>query len=155
MIIHFLQTYHLVQNMKHKYPLVFGHLTDLLPLWEKEDQHDHDLLKDHDEDVESTLTHPGTALNRLTYVQTLEIQHFKTVVLTQEDPTQQTSKRAPRWLLKSSGVKNVKMLENIISCSSIIINVSFTANEIPQPRMCSSVVNRNKKLVLKLVGWIS
>lgn len=81
----FFQTYQLVQNMKHTHPLVFGHLTDLLPLWEKEDQHDHDLLKHHDEDVESTLTHPGIALNRLTYVQTLEIQHFKTVVLNQKD----------------------------------------------------------------------
>ncbi len=62
----FFQSYQLVQNMKHKHPLVFGHLTDLLPLWEEEDQHDHDLLKHHDEDVESTLTHPGTALNRIT-----------------------------------------------------------------------------------------
>lgn len=69
--------------------------------------------------------------------------------------TLQNSGSYPGRLLKSSGVKNVKMLENIISCSSIIINVCFTANEIPQPRMCSSVVNRNKKLVLKLVGWIS
>lgn len=51
-----------------QHPLVFGHFTDLLPLWNKEDQHDHDLLKHHDKNVESTLTRPGTALNRLTCV---------------------------------------------------------------------------------------
>lgn len=72
--------------MNHK-TLEFGHLTDLLPLWDEEDQHDHDLLKHHDEDVESALTCPGAALNRLAYKQTLQIiQHFKTVVLNQGAP---------------------------------------------------------------------
>jgi len=56
-------------------------------LWNEKDQHDHDLLKHHDEDVESTLTCPGAALNWLTYIKTLEIeQHFKTLVLNQGIP---------------------------------------------------------------------
>ena len=40
-------------------------LANLLPLGDEEDQDDEDLLKHHDEDVESTLTCPRSALHRL------------------------------------------------------------------------------------------
>lgn len=41
--------------------------SDLFPLGDEEDQHDKDFLKDHDEDVEDTLSQPRCALHWLSY----------------------------------------------------------------------------------------
>lgn len=44
--------------------------SNLLPLWDEENQHDKDFLKHHDEDVEDTLAQPCCALHWLSYTNT-------------------------------------------------------------------------------------
>lgn len=49
--------------------------SDLLPLWDEEDEHDQNFLKHHDEDVEDTLAQPRCALDWFSYTHTQAHAH--------------------------------------------------------------------------------